>query len=1046
MRASFLLAAFALLASGSDAVAQILVFPRTAGKSHVVYFDFDWQHIDLSVSPAPERAASFTGAKSGTIRLYFYEREREVAERASAVVIDSFRYLEDEFQFVPPERVPLILYSSYQEFLETNLFPLQEGTLGVTSPSNLTMTLPYFGDDRLFERVHTHEMAHQFTIQKLRAVTKRQDRYGESINTLPLWFIEGLAELYALRGIDPEAEMLIRDLVANPDVNRDFGLHDFFDEYPYTVLWIYKGGNVRCAFLEDVYGKGTIQRILEASPRLLRGRDEIRLKGFKELLKYVTGDSAEVVSGKFEQWIKRRAYESYLHSEPDTAASVLERFDTEVDSLRASPDGNVLLARGFDPETGVSRLVMFDWRAPQRLVTVARDGVPGLESLHPLAGRNFDLKRGSLVFVGEANGRDSIFWQSYTHRASQVAAPDLQMYEFDRRISPMDIRQGRGFEPWQVNISLGSRQSFALGSVGLIAAFSPSLSPDGKRVAFIGLNEKGTRDVYVLTPGGSAGFSVTQLTHDDYAERELSWGPEGIVYTSDATSHKKFNIFRVSPDGASPPQRLTNEDRDEFDLQVLPNGGTLFVAYDDAHANIHELLGGLLLRRSAVSTGFLMPSVGHDNGIWALLQKSGRRRLAFLPFANLLGEPVPAQPDPRPPPPLGLVDLGRGIPYRVASLQHWELNPIFALIGGGSGGVYGQIYGSASDRLRNNALLVSFSVYGNFNLIDGLILYINQAQRLIWGAGPFHSLRFRFDRTYADLGIGFSWYERFYGVLGSFRYPLSRFSYFQTDVAVGGSTVFLDSYTAQALLDPELNPPANMDLLTPWQRRFGGTHFQTEVEASLGFDTLRYALGYVPIAGSSVLFTAGTTVQPFRAQTAQRLRLDAAHYFHLFGQASFLVRTSLGSSFGGVLQRDFYLSSFDTLRGVNVGDTYFLLGKYYYYANAEFILPLNPVIHVFPFSGLQGVAGFDFGGVAPTLSTYFEKRVLDAVLGVNLALGALIFRLHFARPISIGVLTPANGWVTNFSLRLAGFDFGNAFQTHSGQDGRVGLTPGMLVK
>jgi hypothetical protein len=129
---------------------------------------------------------------------------------------------------------------------------------------------------------------------------------------------------------------------------------------------------------------------------------------------------------------------------------------------------------------------------------------------------------------------------------------------------------------------------------------------------------------------------------------------------------------------------------------------------------------------------------------------------------------------------------------------------------------------------------------------------------------------------------------------------------------------------------------------------------------------------------------------------------------------------------------------------VNVGDTYFLLGKYYYYANAEFILPLNAVIHVFPFSGLQGVAGFDFGGVAPSVAAYFDRRVLDAVLGVNLGLGALIFRLHFARPINIGVLTPSDGWVTNFSLRLAGFDFGNAFRAHSGQDGPVGLTQAMV--
>jgi hypothetical protein len=1039
MRAASLILALAMLVRLPEASAQILVFPRTAGKSHVVYFDFQWRHEDLSVSPTPERAALFTGAKSGTVRLFFYEREREVAQRASATVMQSFRYLEDEFQFVPPQTVPLILYSSYHEFLETNLFPLQEGTLGVTSPSNLTMTLPYFGDDRLFERVHTHEMAHQFTIQKLRVVTKKQDRYGESIDTLPLWFIEGLAEFYALRGIDPEAEMLIRDLVANPDVSRDFGLHDFFDEYPYSVLWIYKGGNVRCAFLEDVYGKGTIQHILEASPRLLRGKDEVRLKGFKGLVKYVTGDSAETVSEKFEQWIKRRAYQSYLRSEPDTAASVLEHFDQEVESLRASPDGKLLLMRGFDPETGVSQLMLLDWRAPQHALTVAKDGVPGLESLHPLSGRNFDLNGNSIVLVGESGGRDVIFWQTYTHHATQVGFPEMQMYEFDRRPNPLDPRLSRGLEAWDVKISLGNRRSFPLANVGLIAAFSPSLSPDGKRIAFIGLNEKGTRDVYVLTPGGPAGFSLVQVTHDEYAERELSWGPNGIVYTSDATAHGKYNLFQVSPEGTSPPQRLTTENRDEFDLQVLPDGRVVFVAYGEAHANVYQVAGDALIQRSAVSTGMFMPSTGHDDGLWVLLHKGGRRHPAFLSQAKLLSEPVALETATGPPPqPLAQVELNRDVPYRYTSPSQWELNPIYALAGGGTGGIYAQGSASATDRLRNHALFISFSIYGNFNFFNAQLLYFDQGQRVIWGGGPFSTVRFKYDLTYQDLGFAFTSYERFYGVLGVIRYPFSRFTYFQTDLALGASTAFLDPALAQTLLDPEVNGVG--DLLTPWEARYGGTYFQTELDATFGYDSLRYAYGFTPIAGSSLVFTAGVTVQPFRPAASDRLRIDAAHYFHLIGAAAFLVRGAIGASYGGVLERDWYLSSFDTLRGVPYGNYPFLLGRYFYYGNAEFIIPLNGFIRVFPFSNLEAIGGFDAGGVASSRGTLFDKRVLDGVLGVNLALGALIFRLHFARPIDIGAPLPANEWVTNFSIRLAGFDFGNALRVHPGLDNATAVS------
>src|SRR5262249_56267742 len=112
-----------------------------------------------------------------------------------------------------------------------------------------------------------------------------------------------------------------------------------------------------------------------------------------------------------------------------------------------------------------------------------------------------------------------------------------------------------------------------------------------------------------------------------------------------------------------------------------------------------------------------------------------------------------------------------------------------------------------------------------------------------------------------------------------------------------------------------------------------------------------------------------------RCEWAALLRVDGAHYFHFFGAASFPTRAAAGTGFGGILRRDFYLSSFDALRGVSYGDTYFLLGKTFYYANAEFILPLISLIRVFPFTNLEGIAGFDFGGVAQSSNTLWDRRV-----------------------------------------------------------------------
>src|SRR5690606_23540091 len=144
--------------------------------------------------------------------------------------------------------------------LQTDLFPIQEGVLGVTSPQNLDLTLPYFGDHRMFEEVSTHELGHEFTLQKLLTVAENAGLSDAPLQFIPLWFIEGLAEYYAKRGMDPETEILVRDLIVNP-TEDGYALGDFFDDRFFDGLWTYKVGQARCAFLEETYGKGTLQRI-----------------------------------------------------------------------------------------------------------------------------------------------------------------------------------------------------------------------------------------------------------------------------------------------------------------------------------------------------------------------------------------------------------------------------------------------------------------------------------------------------------------------------------------------------------------------------------------------------------------------------------------------------------------------------------------------------------------------------------------------------------------------------------------------------------------
>src|SRR5207245_1852541 len=172
-------------------------------------------------------------------RFYYYDREYPVARIAAGLVRQSWSYLTDRFNYKPSFKVPYILYNTYREFLETNIFQLQEGVLGVTSPQDLRMTLPYWGERERFRQTSTHEMTHQFQIQKM---AERSHTAGleSAVAAMPLWFTEGLAEYYAQgQTIDAETDMYLRDIVLNPIGELGYDVPSLFEDRPYAFLYTY---------------------------------------------------------------------------------------------------------------------------------------------------------------------------------------------------------------------------------------------------------------------------------------------------------------------------------------------------------------------------------------------------------------------------------------------------------------------------------------------------------------------------------------------------------------------------------------------------------------------------------------------------------------------------------------------------------------------------------------------------------------------------------------------------------------------------------------
>jgi hypothetical protein len=110
------LAGLAGLLAPASADAQVYVGPRRPGQSAVRWSDFTWARVDLLDGEA------IGDDTAGGVRLYFYEEERDVAERASAAIETAYRELADDFAFVPQHRFPYVLYSTYRDSCRPSCF------------------------------------------------------------------------------------------------------------------------------------------------------------------------------------------------------------------------------------------------------------------------------------------------------------------------------------------------------------------------------------------------------------------------------------------------------------------------------------------------------------------------------------------------------------------------------------------------------------------------------------------------------------------------------------------------------------------------------------------------------------------------------------------------------------------------------------------------------------------------------------------------------------------------------------------------------------
>jgi Tol biopolymer transport system component len=877
-RAGF--SAFLLLAALSVAAFGQMTYYPYYGKNKINYERFPWKTY------ATEH---FT--------VYFYADDMRLLQYVVDTAESAYKKVSFDLKHQLAEPVPLIFYTTFTDFEQSNIFPVSEGVLGVSEP--ILFRIGIHGDMPVneFQDTMTHELAHIFQFDLLWG---NQGGALTAVTQPPGWTFEGLSE-YVTGRWSSWSTLILRDTVLNDRIPEFDESGDLVLRYPLPRDPAYDFGHAIYEFIVDRYGPNAIRdfwQVLKSSNAFLARRNPF-LRAFQR--------TPRDFGQEFKKYLRARFKDFYARENPeDYSVPLGPEFPINpyyfAFSHALSPTGELVATITYNARDNDMNIVLISSKDGRILKTITKRYASDYEyikyeidpSLGPSLAWSPDGDR--IVFFARDGRRHSLF----------IISP-LTGETLKKIVLPLDQPTG------------------------------PCFLPDGRTLLFTAF-EKGIHDIFAIDLESGV---TRNLTNDEMFEKAPAVSPDGktLVYSVRAGEEDKLVLSPLSD--LKTRTVLSPGPGNAICPSFSSDGKTIFYAGDGRGAyNIYSLSleTGDVRRHTDVRTGNFFPAAlpGGPN----MILFSSFNKGSFQLFKGQAAGPVettiaiPAAEHDKPFEkfkPTLTFDLHKDKIEEHTGLGKLYVTarpPVDAIIST-DGSIYGGSAISFSDVLANHQFSIMAYQVREFRSYG--FTYANLSGRLQYAVNAFqYAIYYYPDLYYYDPTL---WSRATYndatavrkitGVTLSLFYPLDR--YMRLEGGLGFYNYeedFLDPYSMSTL---------------GYQGGYGfinGTMLTASV--SLTGETTRFK-EYGPATGSTFRLSVSQSLpvaQAFLHNTM--LDADVRKYFYL--GADFLVALR----FQGALcaGRDKFLSYYGGNNQVRSAYFYSIVATEYWFANAEFRFPL----------------------------------------------------------------------------------------------------------